>query len=202
MNKCNRFNIKEDLYQVGVIGLINAYKNYDYNYGTKFSTYAYPYIFGEMKKYLHHNIGIKISRDLVYLSSRIEKVKNIIAQKLNREPTIKEIAKTLNIDENKIEEALQLNFNFQSLDTPLNAEGKEITLMEVVSKDRTVDKLDLIFLKEELLKLSEKEKKLVGARCLYGKTQNETATMLGISQVQVSREEQKVLTKLKSKLER
>ena len=75
-NRFSSYSSKEDLYQIGIIGLINAYRNFNPNRGCKFSTYAFPYILGEMKKYVREDIGIKISRDTIYLCSRIERARN------------------------------------------------------------------------------------------------------------------------------
>ena len=93
---------KEDLFQVGCIGLINAYNNYNSNINAKFSTYAYSYILGEMKKLVREDKGIKISRNISKLYTQIEKANMYLTQKLMRTPTIKEIAYLLQIDETKI----------------------------------------------------------------------------------------------------
>lgn len=199
-NRFSNYNQKEDLYQVGIIGLINAYKHFDKTRGCKFSTYAYTYILGEMKKYLRENHGFKISRDIIYLSSKIEKAKYLISQKLKRFPTASELANYLEMDEEKINEALQLNLYVKSLEEPVNDDGKEITLKDIYAKEMMVDNLDIIMLKEEINNLSEEHKRLFISRYLKDKTQTETADILGISQVQVSREEQKVLSKMRNKI--
>ena len=86
------YSSKEDLFQVGVVGLINAYKRYDDSFNTKFSTYAYPYILGEMNNYVKRDKGIKISRDVSSLNSKIERASMLLAQKLMREPSISELS--------------------------------------------------------------------------------------------------------------
>lgn len=191
---------KEDLFQVGCIGLINAYKKYDKSFNTKFTTYAYPYIFGEMNNYVKKDKGIKISREISKLNSMIERVSILLTQKYMREPSIKEIALYLEIDENLVIEAMKSRNLIKSIDSVINEDGKEITLLDTIAD---VDKMDLntlIALKEELSKLSNEEKQLINTRYIDNFTQMETANMMGISQVQVSRKEQKVLTKLRNSL--
>lgn len=191
---------KEDLFQVGCIGLINAYKKYDKSFNTKFTTYAYPYIFGEMNNYVKKDKGIKISSEISKLNSMIERVSILLTQKYMREPSIKEIALYLEIDENLVIEAMKSRNLVKSIDSVINEDGKEITLLDTIAD---VDKMDLntlIALKEELSKLSNEEKQLINTRYIDNFTQMETANMMGISQVQVSRKEQKVLTKLRNSL--
>ena len=92
------YSIRDDLFQVGVVGMINAYKNYDANCNTKFSTWAYPYILGEIKKFVRENRSIKTGRDIIYLCSRIEKANEVLSQKLKRTPTLNELSSFLEID--------------------------------------------------------------------------------------------------------
>jgi RNA polymerase sporulation-specific sigma factor len=197
-NQFGGYSSKEDLYQVGVIGLISAYRNYDESRGSKFSTYAYPYILGEMKKYLREDRGLKISRDVIYLCSKIERAKELIIQKLNRNPTTYELATYLEMDEEKIIEAIQINKFIKSLDEPINEEGKELTVKDSLYKERYYDDIDLITLRDEFSNLRPNEQNLFYNRYIKDKTQLETALIMGVSQVQVSRDEQKILTKLRS----
>lgn len=199
-NRFSSYSSKEDLYQIGIIGLINAYRNFNPNRGCKFSTYAFPYILGEMKKYVREDIGIKISRDTIYLCSRIERARELLMQNLKRYPTITELSSYLEVEETKIIEALQINFYLKSLDEPINNEDKELTLKDCLSQEDTTDKLDLISLKEELKNLSTEEKMLLKFRYLEDKTQQEIADIMGMSQVQVSRGEQRVLSKLRQRM--
>lgn len=199
-NRFSSYSSKEDLYQIGIIGLINAYRNFNPNRGCKFSTYAFPYILGEMKKYVREDIGIKISRDIIYLCSRIERARELLMQNLKRYPTITELSSYLEVEETKIIEALQINFYLKSLDEPINNEDKELTLKDCLSQEDTTDKLDLISLKEELKNLSTEEKMLLKFRYLEDKTQQEIADIMGMSQVQVSRGEQRVLSKLRQRM--
>lgn len=191
---------KEDLFQAGVIGLITAYKNYDASFNNKFTTYAYTYILGEMKKFVREDKGIKISREITKLNLQIESATMLLAQKLMRQPTIKEVANYLEIDEYFIAEAMKSVNVLQSLDEPINNDGKQITLYDTVSEKRKNDLDELIALRGELALLSDVERKLIEQRYICDMTQSETAKSLGMTQVQVSRKEQKVLTKLKNKL--
>ena len=191
---------KEDLFQVGVIGLITAYKNYNPAFNNKFTTYAYTYILGEMKKFIREDKGIKISRDITKLNLQIEKASVLLSQKLMRYPTTKEIANFLEIDEYFVIEAIKSTNVIQSFDEPINDSEKQITLYDTVSEAKKSDLNDLIALRQELEELPELEKQLIEQRYLFDLTQSETAKKLGMTQVQVSRREQKVLTKLKNKL--
>lgn len=191
---------KEDLFQAGVMGLITAYKNYDTSFNNKFTTYAYTYILGEMKKFVREDKGIKISRDITKLNLQIEKATILLTQKLMRQPTIKELSNYLEIDEYFIAEAMKSVNVLQSLDEPLNNDGKQITLYDSVSEQKVTDLDELIALRRELSLLPELERNLIEQRYMCDMTQNETAEALGMTQVQVSRKEQKVLMKLKDKL--
>ena len=185
MRYFKNYQSKEDLFQVGCIGLINAYNNYNSNTNVKFSTYAYSYILGEMKKLVREDKGIKISRNITKLYSQIEKTNMYLTQKLMRTPTLQEIASFLEIDEYLISEALNsTNIILDIDDIQINNNTNEYD----------------IYLKEELNKLSNEELDLINKRYTLDMTQSEVASTLGMSQVQVSRKEHKVLEKLKKQL--
>ena len=196
----NNYSNKDDLFQVGCIGLIKAYKNYKDDYNTKFSTYAYSYVLGEIKKYVREDKGIKISKDITKLNLKIEKAHLILSQKLMREPSIKELSDYLGIEEYYISEALLSNNVLQSLDEPTVDNGKELTLYDTVSKIDSMDMDTLIALKQELALLENSDYQIICGHYLEDKTQSQIAEDLGINQVQVSRREQKILTKLKDRL--
>ncbi len=179
---------REDLYQVSMIGLIDALKHYNSNYDTKFSTFAYYYIVGEVNKYIRENSSLKVSKNLVDLKNKIIKTKEIISQKLGREATNLEVSLYLEIDENLVNEAL-------SFDDVTSIDDSQI---EISSYDNT--SAEILDLNNELDELSLKEKRLIYSRYYEGLTQSETSKILGISQVQVSREENKILKKLKTRL--
>lgn len=190
------YSSKDDLFQAGCIGLIVAYKNFNPELGAKFSTYAYPYILGEMRKLIRQDKGIKISKDISRLHLKIEKANILLAQKLMRYPTTNELANFLDIPEDKIIECVKTNNLLQSIDEPIVTDGKELTLHDTIG-DRRQDIDSLISLKEQLKNLSKEERILIEGRYLYDLTQSEMAEKLGISQVQVSRKEQKIKQKIK-----
>lgn len=197
-NYFKNYNSKEDLYQAGCVGLITAYKKYNPNMNCKFTTYAYPYILGEMRKLIREDKGIKISREITKLNLKIEKAYVLLSQKLMKEPSIQEIANFLEIPEYYVSEAILSLNKIKSIDEPVNSEGKEFTLQDVVGECNNID--DLILLRDSLNKLTTEEKELINNRYVRDYTQSEISKKLGMSQVQVSRKEHKALEKLKQKM--
>lgn len=200
IKKYEHFYDKEDLYQVGMIGLMNAYRHFDPNYQVKFSTYAFSYILGEVTKFIREDKSIKVSKDMMKLNRSIEKAKDILSQKLMREPTDTELSLFLDIEENKIIEARNATDFVRSLDFCLNDEGKELNLYDSIKQEEKSYNASIMDLKEQLRYLEQDEQLLILSRYFEEKTQKETSEVLGISQVQVSRKETKILSKLKDKL--
>ena len=194
-NYFKNYNSKEDLYQAGCLGLVNAYKRYNPNMNCKFTTYAYPYILGEMRKLVREDKGLKVSREITKLNLKIEKAYILLSQKLMKEPSIEELANYLEIPEYYVSEALLSLNKIKSIDEPVNSDGKELTLGDVIGTCDNID--DLILLRESLNNLTNDEKELINSRYMNDYTQSETSKKLGMSQVQVSRKEHKVLEKLK-----
>lgn len=191
----------EDLCQVGQIGLMKAYEKYDKSYGSDFSSYAYIYIKGEILKYIKENRVVKISNDLFTLNKSIAHAMEVLTQKNMKMPTNSELALFLEIPEEKINEAMMATEYVKSLDYVLNDDDdKELTLYDSIKYEEKGYDERILDLKEELSLLDENEKKLIMARYYEDKSQQETSELLGISQVQVSRNESKILTKLRSKL--
>lgn len=186
---------KDDLYQVGMIGLINAYHNFDSTQGTKFSTYAYYYVLGEVRKYVRESGLVKVSSDLVKLNQCIEKTSEQMSQRLGREPTTTELSLFLEIDEEKIEEARVAALDVKSLDYSVDEALPEF-YNSVAAYDRETSP-EILDLRRELSRLSDEEKNLIVARYYEDMTQSEASRELGISQVQVSRKEGKILEKLR-----
>lgn len=186
---------KEDLYQVGVIGLINAFNNYNPKYNVKFSTYAYPFILGEMKQFIRENKGIKISRELIYLSNRIDKLVELLTQKFKRMPTTSELSMETGIDEWKIIEAIGIRNCVRSIDEPINNDGKELTLEDTLSLGNRFE--SDVELNEALESLNDDEKIIAMDRFIYDKSQCEVAKTIGYSQAKISRKEQKIIAKIK-----
>lgn len=186
---------KDDLYQVGMIGLINAYHNFDSTQGTKFSTYAYYYVLGEVRKYVREAGLVKVSSDLVRLNQSIEKASEQMSQRLGREPTTTELSLFLEIDEEKIEEARVAALDVKSLDYSVDEALPEF-YNSVASYDKETSP-EILDLRREISRLSDEEKNLIVARYYEDMTQSEASRELGISQVQVSRKEGKILEKLR-----
>ena len=181
----NRYD-RDDLYQVGMLGLIDAYKHYDSSYGTKFSTFAYYYIVGEVNKYIRENSSLKVSKNLVELKKKILECREMMIQKLGRNPTNLEISLYLDVDEELISTAIVATDEVASIDENVNLfKCYDNTSPEVLD------------LKDEIDKLSFEDKKIIYARYYEELTQSETSNMLGMSQVQVSRSEAKILKKLR-----
>lgn len=193
-------NDLEDLYQVGMIALQKALENYKEGYNSKFSTYAHFYIKGEVLKYIRENRLIKINKDYMKLNNLINKTKEVLTQKNMKEPSLEEIASFLEISVEKVIEANMANEYVKSLDYELNDEGRELDLYDSVGYIETGYDDNIIDLRNELEKLDDSEKKLITLRYYEDKTQQETSRELGMSQVQVSRNETKILTKLRTKL--
>jgi len=200
MKDYSKYIDREDLYQVGCIGLINAYNNFKEEKGVKFSTYAYLYIQGEIKKFLRENRTFKINKDVSTLCNSIKKARNILEQRLMKEPSIKELAEFLELTESQIEFALGIEQPVQSADKPIMNDGKEVVLYDVISSNEKISTIDRISLKEELSKLDYRDKRILQERYFNDRTQSEVAYILGMSQVKVSREEKKVLAKLRSNM--
>ena len=193
------YSSKEDLFQAGAIGLIKAYEKFDPSLGIKFTTYAFPHIMGEMKKCIRQDKLVKIGRKISKLSLQVEKAYLLLTQKLMREPTSGELADFLEVPEYLIEEAIRSRGKPQSIDEPIYLGEKPMSLHETIPANN-LDINTLIALKEELLSLKEPEKSIMEKRYFDDLTQSETAQLLGLTQVQVSRKEQKVLTLLRNNL--
>ncbi len=184
---------KSDLYQAGVLGVIKAYQNYKKDGDTKFSTYAYKYIYGEM--YIVANSkSIKLSKDILKLVKMIEHGRNILAQKLLHTPTNKELAAFLEIEEEKIEQAILWASSIISID---NDTEEERSLHEIIPCEEKITQDDKLLLSESLNTLNSLEKDIISARYYEDLTQSETARKLGITQVMVSRYETKSLAKMR-----
>ena len=179
---------KDDLYQVAMLGLIDAHKHYDESFNTKFSTYAYYYIVGEVNKYIRESSSLKVSRNLIDLNKKVIKTKELMSQKLGREPTNLEISLYLEVDEELINNAIIACCEISQI------ENEDVNSYDNITSSTILD------LREEIKKLPKTEKNLIMARYYDELTQSETSKILGISQVQVSRKEKKVLQKLKSNL--
>ncbi len=191
----------EDLKQVGMIGLIKALKNYKKSNTTKFSTYAYIWIKGEILEYIRCDRNIKISKELLSLSKEITIASEILRNKFNREPSISEIAFFLEKDIYLIEEAILSREIVLSCDYTLNDDSnKDISLYDVVPYYEKNYNSDIIDLYNELDRLEDSDKKLIYMRYFLDMTQSEVSKKFGTNQVNISRREEKILNKLNKKL--
>lgn len=198
INKFRGYFDMDDLYQVGMIGLINASKNFNKNEGVKFSTYAYTYVFGEVNKYIRENNNIKIGKDAIRLKKSIEKAKDIMRQKLFREPTTLEVSLFLDMPLEKVIEIESIKQETKSLDY-IGEEDSNSLYNKVSFENKEIDP-EILDLKTELENLDNDEKKLIYSRYYLDMTQQETSKEMGMSQVQVYRKEAKIFKKLKSRL--
>ena len=198
INRYSDYYDRDDLYQAGMMGIINAYKNFDDKLGIKFSTYAYKYILGEVNKYIRENNNLKVGKDVIALKKRIEKARDILSQKLCRGPTIMELSLFLDIDYDKLVEIEQINQKTNSLDYVFDVDSN--SLYDVIKKYDYQTKAEYMDLKEQLERLPYEEKKIIMDRYFNDLTQREISEDMGISQVQVYRKEDKILKKLRNRL--
>lgn len=202
-----RFNNRgyelEDLFQLGCIGLIKAIKKFDIKYDVRFSTYAVPMIIGEIKRFLRDDGIIKVSRSLKQTANKAKMAKEKLAKQLGREPTIHEISDEIGVDKEDIVMALESNYHPDYLyDVIHQNNGSPIHLIDRIGDDIDLDGevLDKIILKEVLNELKPRDRQIIILRYFQDKTQTEIANTLGISQVQVSRIEKRVLKNMKNLL--
>lgn len=189
----------EDLYQVGNIGLQHALENYKENTLAKFSTYAHFYIKGEILKYIRENRAIKRNYETDKLIRSISKVKDYLTQVNSKEPTIEEIAQFLEVSYDDILNAYNLSQEVKSMDYEINEESDSSLYDYEAYVEKGYDE-DMLALKQEIEKLSPEERRLIEYRYFEDKSQSETSKELGISQVQVSRKESKILAKIKNNI--
>lgn len=191
----------EDLYQLGAMGFVKAINNYDPTFNVKFTTYAVPMIAGEIKRFLRDDGTIKVSRSIKHMAIEI---KNFINEynKINRDnPSIELIAKALNIEMNDVILALEANITPLSLNEKYNDTNDSLTILDKLSDNFSLETLNnKLALRELIETLNAREKQIIIMRYYLDKTQSEIAKELGVSQVQISRIENKVLTDMKDKL--
>lgn len=192
----------DDLYQIGTIGLLKAINNFDTTYNVKFSTYVVPMVIGEIKRFMRDDGAIKVSRSIKSLNLKIKKYVDEFSKENYRKPTPQEIAKKFKIDESEVIFVMDSASMPISIYTQLDDDSSNgLLLIDRLNQDNShEDIIDNIMLKETLKSLDKRDKKIILLRFFRDKTQSEIAKVLGVSQVQVSRLENKVLEKLKEKL--
>lgn len=196
----NRGENLDDLFQVGVIGLIKAIDNFDTSLLVRFSTYAVPMIIGEIRRHLRDSNPVRVSRSMRDTAYKAMQVKERLTNTLGKEPTIDEIAKELEMKKSDVVIALEAIVDPVSLYEPVyNDGGDTIFVMDQIGDNSTdADWVDEIMIKQELNNLDEREHRILYMRFMQGKTQMETAEEIGISQAQVSRLEKNALKRIKS----
>ena len=193
----------EDLFQIGRIGLVKAIDKFDLSYDVKFSTYAVPMISGEIKRFLRDDGMIKVSRSLKEIAYRAYLAGEKLREETGKEPSIEEIAEKIEVEKETLVLAMEASSEVESLQkTIYQGDGNEILLMDkIVEEEEREEKiLNTMLLRQLLGELGERERELLSLRYFGNKTQGEVGKMMGISQVQVSRMEKRILQDLRKRL--
>lgn len=199
----NRGYEPDDLFQIGSIGLLKSVDKFDLSYDVKFSTYAVPMIIGEIQRFIRDDGTVKVSRSLKETGNKVRKARDELSKTLGRIPTIGEIATKLEISAEEVvlaQEAVRAPSSIH--ETVYENDGDPITLLDQIADHSENKWFDKIALKEAIQSLDERERLIVFLRYYKDQTQSEVASRLGISQVQVSRLEKKILKEMKSQMER
>lgn len=201
----NRGYEVDDLYQIGCMGFIKSIKRFDTNFEVKLSTYSVPYILGEIKRFIRDDGPIKVSRSIKELNIKINELKKQYLIKTGKEITIEKICKELNAEKEDVIMAMESTNTVESIDgmaTAENQDGKRLKIFEKISTGKNEQETitNEIVIKQLINELEDRDKELILLRFYKEKTQTEVAKILGISQVQVSRIERKILKSMKIKL--
>ena len=195
----------EDLFQIGSIGLLKAIDKFDFSFNVKFSTYAVPMISGEIQRFLRDDGIIKVSRSLKEMAYKAYLVKEKLQEKEQREPTLDEIAEHMQVDKEELVMALDACGEVESIYKPVyQKDGNEVALLERLEEKEPQEEkvLDRIVLVQLLKKKKKEERQIIYLRYFENKTQSEIGKSLGISQVQVSRLEKKILQRMREKIDK
>lgn len=201
-----RFNKKDenmdDLFQIGCVGLLKAIDNFDLSYGVKFSTYCVPMVLGEVRRYLRDNSSIRVSRSVKDIAYKVLKLKDELTVKNGVEPSNKELADILEIEEKDIVNAVEALIPPVSLFEPIyNDGGDTIYLFDQVEDKNSNEDLDIrLAVNKAISNLNEREQFILDQRFIIGKTQMEIAEEIGISQAQISRLEKNALQRVRKQL--
>lgn len=196
----NRGYEVDDLFQIGSIGLLKAIDKFDISFNVRFSTYAVPMIIGEIKRFLRDDGIIKVSRSLKQIAGQAKEIEERLYKEFGREPTIQEIADEIGVDKEEIIMALDASYQPEYLyDVVHHNDGQPLYLIDKISQesDEDVDIIDHIFLKEILNTLKPRDRQIIILRYFKDRTQSEVAELLGISQVQVSRIEKRIINDIR-----
>ena len=193
----------DDLFQVGCIGLMKAIDNFDVEQGVRFSTYGVPMIVGETRRYLRDNSAIRVSRSMRDTAFRVLQAREKLMRETQREPTVEQIAKELDIPREEVVFAMDAVVDPVSLYEPVYSDsGDTLCVMDQVSDRNNTDEswIEQIALRDALDRLGEREKRILALRFYQGKTQMEVSQEIGISQAQVSRLEKSAISSIKKGL--
>lgn len=200
----NRGYESDDLFQIGCIGLIKAINKFDSNFNVRFSTYAVPMIIGEIKRFIRDDGIIKVSRSLKEVANKARITKEIMSKELGHEPTIKEMSNRLNIPCEDLVMAIEAGYTPESLfSTVGDGDNSQMLLIDKIDRDNNHNEMDLIdkiALRQVVDDLNPREKQIIVLRYFKEKTQFQIAKLLGISQVQVSRIEKRILEDIRKKI--
>ncbi len=197
----NRGHEADDLFQIGCIGLLKAVDKFDLRYDVKFSTYAVPMIIGEIKRFLRDDGSVKVSRSMKEMANRVRKVRDELSKEYGRQPTVSEIAQALSITPEEVVLAQEANRTPSSIhETVFENDSDPILLMDQIADETHEKWFDKIALREAIERLTEREQLIVYLRYFCDQTQSEVAERLGISQVQVSRLEKKILQSIRDQI--
>lgn len=190
----------DDLFQIGSIGLLKAIDKFDFAFDVKFSTYAVPMISGEIQRFLRDDGIIKVSRSLKELAYKAFLAREKLQERLNREPTLEELAEDMKVEKEELTMAMEASSEVESLYRPVyQKDGNEVPLLEKLEERECQEErvLNRMLLSQLLEELGKEERQLIYLRYFSNKTQTEIGQELGISQVQVSRMEKKILKRMR-----
>ncbi|MEY8356132.1 RNA polymerase sporulation sigma factor SigF [Lachnospiraceae bacterium 54-53] len=193
----------EDLFQIGSIGLMKAIDKFDLSYEVKFSTYAVPMITGEIKRFLRDDGMIKVSRSIKEMGLKVKTVREEMVYRLGREPTVEEIAGEIGTSKEEVAASIEAGAEVESLYKSVNKNDENsILLIDKIEEENSAQEelLNRMVLRDLLTALSDKDREIIIRRYYYNETQSQIAAKLGISQVQVSRLEKKILKQMREKL--
>lgn len=196
----NRGYEPDDLFQIGAIGLLKCVRKFDLSYDVKFSTYAVPMIMGEIKRFIRDDGMIKVSRPLKEMATKAKYAQEALMKKLGRQPALSELAEEVGVSVEDLVVAMESGMEVESLYSTIHqGDGTPIYLIDKLDQEMSSDDnmLDSITLKQVIGRLKPKERQIILLRYYYDKTQMEIAKEIGVSQVQVSRIEKKVLKTLR-----
>lgn len=194
---------KDDLFQIGCVGLLKAIDNFDPSYGVKFSTYCVPMILGEIRRYVRDNSSLRVSRSLKDLAYKANKTKEELSISLGRVPSIKEVSDSLGVEEYEIVEALDSRKDPVSIFEPIYNDGGDTIYLydQIEDKKNNIEIETKLSLEDAIKELDNRDQYIIDQRFIIGKTQVELSEELGISQAQISRIEKKAIDTLRKKID-